>query len=214
MGRRRADSAVPAALGKHSGRKSAQQSAAQARTGASVAAPCPAALLAFAQGPLRDVRAFCLDCLGGEAGEVEACQEARCALHALRLEALHADVSQPEPRQVQRLMLRACRRLCLACAGDRSAVRACDAEGACALWTWRFGVLPQTYAAVTKRFAGGPPAAGECQPACVEAVPQPPEEGGPMPARPARPRKALRRRGARRGGASAGRALLKLCGLK
>ena len=115
----------------------------------------PAGLLVFVLGPPADIRSFCLDCLGQDTEEVEACQDTSCALHGIRLAALHTVAGRPEPREVQRRMLRACRRQCMQCAGSPSAVRACDANGACSLWQWRFGVFPQTYASVTRRFAGG-----------------------------------------------------------
>ena len=113
----------------------------------------PAPLLAFVQGPAADMRTFCLECLGGDLAGAEACRDASCPLHEVRLAALHFQSGLPEPRGVQRGMLRACRRQCLMCAGSPSGVRTCDAQGKCSLWQWRFGVHPQTYASVTRRFA-------------------------------------------------------------
>ena len=56
------------------------------------------------------------------------------------------------PEQAAREALRAIRRQCMGCAGDRAEVRACAAREACALWHCRFGVRPQTYKAVRRRF--------------------------------------------------------------
>lgn len=50
--------------------------------------------------------------------------------------------------------LRAIRRFCLHCCGFRDAVRGCDARETCALWSYRFGVQPETYRRVRSRFSG------------------------------------------------------------
>lgn len=50
--------------------------------------------------------------------------------------------------------LRAIRRFCLHCCGFRDAVRGCDARETCALWSYRFGVQPETYRRVRNRFSG------------------------------------------------------------
>lgn len=47
--------------------------------------------------------------------------------------------------------LRAIRRFCLACGGNRTDVRSCDAKDACPLWSYRFGVLPSTFKRVVAR---------------------------------------------------------------
>ena len=43
------------------------------------------------------------------------------------------------------------RLFCLTCAGNRQDVRACDAKGSCALWSFRFGVSPATFKRVVIR---------------------------------------------------------------
>ncbi|MBR6468568.1 MAG: hypothetical protein IKT16_10505, partial [Desulfovibrio sp.] len=180
------------------------------------AQPQASPLLAFVQGPLRDVRAFCLDCLGasgGNAGEVEACEDRSCPLHAMRLKALHAPAGRPAPRADLHLLLRACRRQCLQCAGDPAAVRSCDAKGACALWEWRFGVFPQTYASVTRRFAGRLAAMPDGPfPEAAALCAQRQDASAALPRNPLPPRKApCLSAPARR---QSGRDLLTLCGLK
>ena len=57
-----------------------------------------------------------------------------------------------EAADVARAALRAVRRQCMNCAGNRREVRACPARGSCPLWHCRFGVRPQTYKAVRRRF--------------------------------------------------------------
>ncbi len=49
--------------------------------------------------------------------------------------------------------LRAIRRQCLQCADNRRHVRACDARDTCAVWSYRFGVLPETYLRVKRRLS-------------------------------------------------------------
>lgn len=51
--------------------------------------------------------------------------------------------------------VRAIRRYCLSCCGgEREEVRTCDARDRCALWSYRFGVLPETYRRVKARLTG------------------------------------------------------------
>lgn len=50
--------------------------------------------------------------------------------------------------------LRAIRRFCFQCCGNREQIRACDAKSLCALWSYRFGVQPQTYKRVKARLRG------------------------------------------------------------
>lgn len=50
--------------------------------------------------------------------------------------------------------LRAIRRFCFHCCAYRDAIRACDAREACPLWSYRFGVLPETYRKVKARLRG------------------------------------------------------------
>ncbi len=94
--------------------------------------------------PLKCVRLFCLDCMGGSRGLVRECREISCPLHAYRFGVVEEGV---DPR-----VLRAVRRQCLACVdGDREAVRFCTGEEVCVLWPFRFGVSPQTVEAVRRR---------------------------------------------------------------
>ncbi|MDD2967220.1 MAG: hypothetical protein PHN64_07050 [Desulfovibrionaceae bacterium] len=51
-----------------------------------------------------------------------------------------------------RQALRAIRRQCLLCAGGRADVRQCRAKESCMLWSYRFGVRPEKYKAVRRRF--------------------------------------------------------------
>ena len=47
----------------------------------------------------------------------------------------------------------AIRQFCLECQGNSSrSVRQCAARGDCVLWRYRFGVRPQTYKDVRRRF--------------------------------------------------------------
>ena len=55
------------------------------------------------------------------------------------------------PEQVEAGPARLIRRFCLACAGNRQDVRACDAKASCALWSFRFGVSPATFKRVVVR---------------------------------------------------------------
>lgn len=51
----------------------------------------------------------------------------------------------------RRAILRAVRRHCMSCAACRADVRTCAARE-CGLWSYRFGVYPETYRAVRQRF--------------------------------------------------------------
>lgn len=62
-------------------------------------------------------------------------------------------LSGPKAREAQRrVLLRAVRRHCLSCAASREDVRACAAREQCGLWSYRFGVRPETYRSVRERF--------------------------------------------------------------
>lgn len=119
---------------------------------------------------VRLVRRFCLECQGESSQAVRACTDAACPLHGWRLPqegppegaAPQGELSREDEaaRKVavarervlrQREALRAVRRQCLVCAGDRRETRACAARE-CSLWPLRFGVLPETYKAVRARF--------------------------------------------------------------
>ena len=93
---------------------------------------------------LAAIRSFCFACQGRSAARVNACADIDCPLHAYRLgeEALRGHGP-----------LRAVRRYCLVCCGgERGEVRSCAAKDGCALWSYRFGVSPQTYRRVKARF--------------------------------------------------------------
>lgn len=62
-------------------------------------------------------------------------------------EASAPDVGATEP-------LRAIRRFCMVCCGGRGNVRACDARDVCPLWSFRFGVQPETFRRVKARQHG------------------------------------------------------------
>lgn len=99
------------------------------------------------------VRRFCLDCQGASPAAVRACADAACALWPCRLPGVCAAGDAAEAgRAASRGLLRAVRRYCLDCAGGRHEVRACQARQACPLWSYRFGVRPQTWRAVHRRF--------------------------------------------------------------
>lgn len=106
---------------------------------------------------LTALRQFCLECQGASPKAVRACPDAHCAIWAWRTVALpNGDVppgfAAASPESLTRGGLRAARRYCLGCAGNKRDVRACTARETCPLWHWRFGVLPRTYRAVRKRF--------------------------------------------------------------
>ena len=101
--------------------------------------------LAGERKAMRALRTFCLQCQGEHPSFVRDCMDVACPLHAFRL---------PESQHIDPLAgrsVRAVRRQCLLCAGDRREVRACGAGESCALWAYRFGVLPSTYKRVTAR---------------------------------------------------------------
>lgn len=121
---------------------------------------------------LRSLRRFCLECQGESAPAVRACTDTQCALWLWRLPEAPTEVPElaalPEladlaglaesadeaavRKVLARHALRAIRRHCLNCAGDRREVRACAAREECVLWSLRFGVRPETYKAVRQRF--------------------------------------------------------------
>ena len=102
--------------------------------------------------PLAVIRQFCLECQGASAKAVRACADEGCPLWAWRLAVLAGEACPAPVDEAPRQALRAIRRQCMGCAGDRVEVRACAAREACALWHCRFGVRPQTYKAVRRRF--------------------------------------------------------------
>lgn len=68
---------------------------------------------------------------------------------------VEANVSRPDIKAreaARRLILRAVRRHCLTCAACRAEVRTCNARE-CGLWSYRFGVYPETYRTVRQRLS-------------------------------------------------------------
>ena len=122
---------------------------------------------------LRALRRFCLECQGESPQAVRGCRDVACPLHGWRLppeaapeqapllegtpalppesDAARKAAAAQERLRRQRQALRAIRRQCLVCAGDRQEARACAARE-CPLWHLRFGVMPETYKAVRARF--------------------------------------------------------------
>ena len=103
-------------------------------------------------GPLAVIRQFCLECQGASAKAVRSCADDACPLWAWRIAMLAGEECPAPAEEAARQALRAIRRQCMGCAGDRVEVRACAARETCALWHCRFGVRPQTYKAVRRRF--------------------------------------------------------------
>lgn len=103
-------------------------------------------------GPLTAIRQFCLECQGASAKAVRACADRHCPLWDWRLASLPDEPCPVPEDEAGRQALRAIRRQCMLCAGDRGEVRACAAREVCVLWRYRFGVRPQTYKLVRRRF--------------------------------------------------------------
>ena len=107
-------------------------------------------------GAIAAIRQFCLECQGASSRSVRSCPDDQCPLWAWRMAALPGESpvapEAVEAGDVARAALRAVRRQCMNCAGKRREVRACPARGSCPLWHCRFGVRPQTYKAVRRRF--------------------------------------------------------------
>lgn len=116
--------------------------------------------------PLRALRRFCLECQGGHLPSVTACRDVDCLLYALRC---HDETAgEPESGDANARCgaalippakgacsaespVRAIRRFCMACGGNRADVRTCDTKETCPLWSYRFGVLPSTFKRVLAR---------------------------------------------------------------
>ena len=128
---------------------------------------------------LRCMRRFCLECQGESAQQVRLCTDKNCALWPWRMGDKADAIEQGEPLLEQdvardaentvaeklsdaqkaqdrarklREALRTIRKHCLNCAGDRREVRQCAAKEQCTLWSLRFGVRPETYKDVRRRF--------------------------------------------------------------
>ncbi|MDL2266832.1 hypothetical protein LJC46_02445 [Desulfovibrio sp. OttesenSCG-928-G15] len=61
------------------------------------------------------------------------------------------DTQSMQAGQSEDRPLRVIRRYCLLCSGSRAEARECDAKDSCALWSFRFGVLPSTFKRVVAR---------------------------------------------------------------
>lgn len=97
-------------------------------------------------------RRFCLECQGASSVAVRLCADESCPLFDWRLPEC-SKAGEPLGQSPKwRLLLRAIRRQCLACAGKPCEVRVCAARETCALWSYRFGVRPRTYIEVRRRF--------------------------------------------------------------
>lgn len=98
---------------------------------------------AFSSKAAKSVRKFCLLCQGGSSQAVQLCEDSHCHLHSLRLCTLQPLAEGARP-------LRCIRRYCLECAETRQDVRDCKAKD-CLLWSYRFGVMPNTFKRVVSR---------------------------------------------------------------
>lgn len=106
-----------------------------------------------ASGPFAVIRRFCLECQGESPKAVRECPDRDCPLWAWRMAAAQPGAQAAwSEADAPRRALRDVRRQCMACAGGRAEVRQCAAREACPLWSWRFGVRPQTYRNVRQRF--------------------------------------------------------------
>jgi hypothetical protein len=81
--------------------------------------------------PLKAIRSKCIDCSGGELGEVRNCQLKDCELFTLRM------------GKGSRATLKKIRAYCLwCCIGQKQEVKLCPSVS-CTLWSYRFGKRPQ-----------------------------------------------------------------------
>lgn len=111
--------------------------------------------------PLRRIRAFCLECMGGSRGLVRDCPDDSCHFHPYRFGRNAGDapvdpdgqdapvasdaqaVADGEVRRIR--IVQIIRRHCLVCVhNDRKAVRECTGKKVCVLWPCRLGVSPKT----------------------------------------------------------------------
>ena len=85
-------------------------------------------------GPVAAIRQFCLECQGNSSRSVRQCADEDCPLWGWRMAAIEAE-GRPEwhgpdaPRRALRVI-----------------------RGQCMMWRYRFGVRPQTYKDVRRRF--------------------------------------------------------------
>lgn len=83
--------------------------------------------------PLKSVRAYCVECSGGNAREVKHCPVEKCALHPIKSGKNGGKVKS---------VVGAIRKRCVDCAGgSRKAIEQCDLIE-CPLWPYRFGRNP------------------------------------------------------------------------
>ena len=108
--------------------------------------------------PLKRIRAFCLECMGGSHRLVRDCADVSCHFHPYRFGRNEGDAPVGPDEQgapdaqavtdsaVRRIrIVQIIRRHCLACVhNDRKAVRECTGKKVCVLWPCRFGVKPGT----------------------------------------------------------------------
>ena len=82
--------------------------------------------------PIRSIRAYCLDCSGGNKSEVRACSFVSCPLHPYRMGKRPPKGSAVTPMKAMRANCLEC------CSGSYATVRECPAEP-CALHCYRLG---------------------------------------------------------------------------
>lgn len=103
--------------------------------------------------PLKRIRAFCLECMGGNRRLVRDCPDLSCHFHSYRFgrhagdapDGLDGPPTMPDGEVRRVRIVQIIRRHCLACVhNDRKAVRECTGKKVCVLWPCRFGVSPKT----------------------------------------------------------------------
>jgi len=82
--------------------------------------------------PIRSIRAYCLDCTGGERATVRNCSYTWCPLYPYRM-------GKRPPKGTAATPMKTIRKQCMeCCSGVPSEVRKCPA-GACSIHRYRFG---------------------------------------------------------------------------
>jgi len=85
--------------------------------------------------PIRSMRAFCLDCTGGDRATVRECSFTDCPLFPYRM-------GRRPPKGTAATPMKTIRKQCLeCCSGSFAVVRACPAES-CPLYRYRLGHKP------------------------------------------------------------------------
>lgn len=83
--------------------------------------------------PLKSVRAYCVECSGGNAREVKHCPVEKCALHPIKSGKNSGKVKS---------VVKSIRARCVDCSGgSRKDIEMCDSTE-CSLWPYRFGRNP------------------------------------------------------------------------